>query len=151
MFHAEVEYEFSYSDFQTEYAQLLALLDSLGVNFNPAIIWNAIPFSFVIDWVVGVSSWLNRLKVGNMDPAINISRYLWSIRRKRRIDCQLGTYDSYGFESRSPLPTLTETAYRRTCKMPARGLFTTSGLNSQELRLGGALLILRKRHIKVKR
>lgn len=32
--------------------------DAFGLRWDPAIIWNAIPFSFLIDWVWNVSSWL---------------------------------------------------------------------------------------------
>jgi hypothetical protein len=35
-----------------------AHLDNLGVRLDPAIVWNAIPFSFVVDWVVDVSGFL---------------------------------------------------------------------------------------------
>jgi hypothetical protein len=35
-----------------------AYLDVLGVRLDPSIVWNAIPFSFVVDWVVDVSTFL---------------------------------------------------------------------------------------------
>lgn len=45
------------------WAELRATFAYLGVN-NPAkIIWNAIPFSFLVDWVTPVSKWLERAAV----------------------------------------------------------------------------------------
>ena len=43
--------------------EMAAILDSLGVNLNPAIIWNAIPFSFVVDWFSNVGSYLDQYGV----------------------------------------------------------------------------------------
>jgi hypothetical protein len=45
------------------WAGLRAAFAYLGVN-NPAkIVWNAIPYSFLVDWVTPVSSWLDRVAV----------------------------------------------------------------------------------------
>lgn len=37
-----------------------AFLDAFGVNWDPAVIWNAIPFSFVVDWFFDVGLWMSR-------------------------------------------------------------------------------------------
>jgi len=155
-FHAEVEYNYNYTNYQAKYASLLAFLDRIGVNLNPRIIWNAIPWSFVVDWVVGIGRLLDDFRKGWMDPEINILRYLWSISRRRDIfadrlirfkdylDGPMGEYHPY------PLPTLTETAYRRVVEWPTRASLFASGLNSNEFTLGAALVIARKRHRKRK-
>lgn len=49
---------------------LRGLLDSMGFELNPRIIWDAIPFSFVIDWFFGVGSWLSRFKVDALELPI---------------------------------------------------------------------------------
>jgi hypothetical protein len=150
-FHAEIQYQFWYSDFQTQHAALLSLLDSLGVNFNLGTIWRGIPFSFVVDWVVGVGRWLDRFKTRNMDPQINIRRYLWSIKRQRTTTCLSGFSSSVYPPSPSLFvpqvsyrPTVTETSYKRVVKMPSRLSFETSGLSSVEFSLAAALLLSRR-------
>jgi len=40
------------------YKTLLVVLDSLGVNWDPSILWEAVPFSFVIDWFINVGDWM---------------------------------------------------------------------------------------------
>jgi hypothetical protein len=40
-------------------AYITSFLDLLGANRNPAIIWNAIPFSFVVDWFFQVGDYLD--------------------------------------------------------------------------------------------
>jgi len=119
VFHAEVEFSYYYHQYQTEHARLLSVLDQLGVNFNPAIIWNAIPWSFAVDWVIGVSRWLNDNRIGFMDPAVCIHRALWSIKRSRRILVQTQIVcNQEGGGMMAPQyhvqPMVTETAYRRS-------------------------------------
>jgi hypothetical protein len=150
-FHAEVEYSYYYTDFQTEYAQLLGFLDAFGVNLNPAIIWNAYPWTFVVDWVVGVSRWLDTLKFRNMTPVIVIHRYLWSIRRQRHISTLIQRNCGWYANGADLRPTVTtagphvvETCYGRYTKMPPRSSFLTSGISSDELLLGTALVITRR-------
>jgi len=162
-FHAQIQYNYNYTRYQIEHAQLLSFLDGIGVNLNPAIIWNAIPWSFVVDWLVGVGRWLDNRKRLNMEPKINIHRYLWSAKQRRRIDV------SYKYEtpdnlfagwSGTPgnsqaligpftrqvvqLPTVVETAYKRSVSLPSSSLLTTSGLNATEFSLGAALVLTKR-------
>lgn len=149
-FHVEIEYNYNYTQYQVANAQLLGMLDSLGINLNPAIIWNAIPWSFLVDWVFGVSRWLDQFKVQNMEPKINIRNYCWSIRRKRELllwktylpfDSRFPSYPS----GRSvPLPTVTEVSYRRHVTTPGVSSIISSGLSLREFSLGAALVLPRR-------
>lgn len=151
-FHVELEYSYNYAQYQVEHARLLGLLDDLGVNFNPAIIWNAIPWSFVVDWVVGVSRWLNDNRIGFMDPALCIRRGCWSIRRSRHILVQRQlkmTKDEGGTQmgvQTAPLPAVDQTAYRRKIfkLTDIISSLSTSGLSPTELSLASALVLSRR-------
>ena len=127
-------------------------LDALGANLNPAIIWNAIPWSFVVDWVINVSQWLSTQRVGFMDPKINILRYLWSVKRVRSIIVQRKAfapdYIDGPYKQVSgpvPLPTVRESAYCRVVGLPSEHSILTSGLNANEFSLAAALVISRRR------
>jgi hypothetical protein len=152
-FHAEIEYTYKYAQFQVEFAQLLGLLDAFGINLNPATIWRAIPFSFIVDWVINVGRWLDRLKLRNMEPAINIRRYCWSIKRSRRIDCTIGRFSAnyspnssvFAPDHSIPLPSVSETSYGRWITLPDRTSIESSSLDSEEFTLGAALLLSRRR------
>lgn len=158
VFHAEVVYNYNFTQYQVEHAQLLGLLDRLGVNLNPAIIWNAIPWSFVVDWFVGISRWLNNRRTLNMEPVINIQNYLWSVTYRRRILVARRLERRSRFYEFSPadtitapsvsLPVVTESAYRRDVGLPSVGSFTTSGLSLKEFSLGSALIITSGSHHK---
>jgi len=150
-FHAEIQYNANYTAFQLEHARVLTLLDSLGVNLNPQIIWNAIPWSFVVDWVLSVGKWLSQFQIQNMEPQINITRYLTSVKRERRVTVRREIVNELsqnvtGKKPKVPLPTVLETSYRRSVELPGRSLIESSGLNSTEFTLGAALVISRRKH-----
>lgn len=140
-FHLECEYNYSFSRFQTEHARFFALMDNLGVNFNPAIIWNAIPWSFVVDWVFGVSQYLNTFASRQMEPVVNIRRCLWSIKRSRSIKC---SFDALSGLAANPASTVIETAYRRQLCLPTPASLRASGLSPTEVSLGAALVLSRR-------
>lgn len=144
-FHAELEYNYNYTQLQLELAQVHGLCDALGVNLNPSIIWNAIPFSFVIDWVFGVSRFLEQFQTKQLEPQINIRRGLWSIKRSRRISCMRGISWRADVGAtptfRLRMPTVYESAYRRNVWLPTPSSIQSSGVNSREFTLGAALVI----------
>jgi hypothetical protein len=147
VFHAELEYSYHLTRFQNEHARLLGFLDALGVSLDPAIIWNAIPWSFIVDWLISVSKWLGDRKVLNLGPVINMSQYLWSWKMQRTIRSSFRSYQVGNCPSvqRTYLPDLNEVAYRRQVGLPGRSSFETSGLNSNEFSLGVALAITRRK------
>lgn len=151
-FHAEVEYNYYLSQYQNEHAQVLTLLDLLGVNLSPAILWNAIPWSFVVDWMFDVSRYLGDRKQINMEPVINITRYLWSWKTSRKVKTyfeEVSTQTQAPLCPRIYLPTLYETTYRRDVDMPAfSNSLYGSGLSGTELSLGTALAVTRAWHPK---
>jgi hypothetical protein len=56
---------------------LRALLDSMGFELNPRIIWDAIPFSFVVDWFFNVGGFLARYKVDALElPIVLVDAYV---------------------------------------------------------------------------
>lgn len=152
VFHAMIEYSYNYTQYQREHAHVLGLLDYFGVNLNPAIIWNALPWSFVVDWLVGVSRWLSDKQTHNMEPQVAISRYLCSVKRRRRILVENRVIAPIGWGERAfpitnwiPLPVIDETAYRRFVFIPDIDSITSSGLSQKELSLGAALVIAQRR------
>jgi len=47
-------------------------LDHFGVELNPQILWDAIPFSFVLDWFTGFGDWVGQYKVNALDLPIRL-------------------------------------------------------------------------------
>jgi hypothetical protein len=131
----------------------LYLEDRIGLSqINLATLWNAIPWSFIVDWVLGVNRWLSGRRVLQMEPTIGISRVLWSVKRYRRIATWLKT-TSKGYNIPvtvdTYLPTMYETTYRRDTELPVRNnpAIFGSSLNSRELSLGVALTITSRKRL----
>lgn len=51
---------------------LQGVLATLGFELNPSIIWNALPFTFVVDWFLGIGTFLNRLRIDTMELPIDL-------------------------------------------------------------------------------
>lgn len=73
-FHMQIEYNYNYTRYQVEHARILAFLDMMGAGRLTSVVWNALPWSFVIDWVVGVSRYIEQFQSSHMAPVINIHR-----------------------------------------------------------------------------
>lgn len=144
LFHAEVRYNYNMTDYEREHARALAYLDAFGVNLNPAIIWNAMKFTFVIDWFIGVSQFLDQFKVRNLEPRVNILGALWSALHTRTTDwtkVHTAAYEGVQFTHSVSMPRVSEEGYLRRLWMPGISSLLASGLNVSEFTLGAALVI----------
>lgn len=147
-FHVELKYRFHFMTYQKVYGEFLTFLDTMGVNFNPAIIWNAIPWSFVIDWVAGVNRWLDQFKVQNMEPVVVILDCLWSQKLERTtvIDTVVNADSLKLPRQRHHAVTFVESSYKRTSGYrPVTEALRLSGVSLKEFTLGSALALTRKR------
>jgi hypothetical protein len=140
-FCVTVDYAYDLRGISRERALVDGLLDYLGVNINPAIIWNAIPWSFVIDWAFGVSQWLNQMKIRNIEPYTVIYRSMYSIKVNRKVDTFLRAHQNGPEKTTVPVSTLEEKAYCRSFFDPnvIRSL-TQSDLSLNEFVLASALI-----------
>jgi hypothetical protein len=138
-------YDYGLPDGDYERLRKLAYLDKLGLNLNPAILWNAIPWSFVIDWFLGVGKWLNQFAVPNFRIVTNIRSATLSVKLIRKLtlsfEPSVGGPSSPGYVVAR---TSTEETYSRIAFVPDlyRHL-TSSGLNLKEFSYIGALLAAR--------
>jgi hypothetical protein len=140
-FHAEIQYSYYLTAFQRENSAILGLADSLGINLNPSIIWNAIPWTFVVDWVINISRWLDGFKVRNLEPVTVIHRYLWSttVDRITKIDCEINLSCPTLPKPLVRTSVCREQAYRRDLYPIGTSHITTSGFSLKEFTLAGAL------------
>lgn len=145
-FHATIEYSYKLPiHWRGDFASIAGMMDRWGVNFNPAIIWNAIPWSFVVDWVFGVSRWLDQFKTRMLEPEVHIHGFCCSVHTQRVVTTTLnvGTYAG-------PVSTVQEEAYERKVGLDQAEVTSSiqsSGLNLKEFSLSAALLLSRQRRI----
>jgi len=152
-YSATMRYRYTMSKDLIEKARGLGgFLDMLGVNANPQTIWNAIPFSFLVDWVVNIGSYLSRLRVDNVDmrSTTEILDFCHSVKGKRkyRFTVDMINRNSAGVSTAEGKPkeyALAEISYYRRIKTIPNiyAALTTSGLSGTEMLLGGALVATR--------
>lgn len=71
----------SISPYDPELVKLGAAMDKLGLNMNPAILWDLVPFSFVVDYFVGIGDWLERFKRSNLNLTFLVKDSCYSVKR----------------------------------------------------------------------
>jgi hypothetical protein len=138
-FNAQMMYNYTLPSWVTEDSLMAALLDSLGVNLNPRILWNAIPWSFVVDWLVNVNSWLDNWRTRNIEPVVNIRGFSWSFKVERYVQTYLG------FDSADPCVERYDSVYKRRVgdRSALYSSLVTSGLSPKEFSLAAALAFSR--------
>jgi len=153
-FHAQVEYSYNFGDLSDSNVKWKAKLDSLGIGINPIKeLWELVPWSFVVDWVVDVSHFLDNLENKNLKPVTVIHNWCWS----QKITRTTKIYTT--FKSSYPDPEwaynvpdvnthlITEEAYKRsTDGYNVHTALTGSGINENEFILSSALAITRLVH-----
>lgn len=146
-YHATLRYRYAMPDeLRSAGGKAKAFLDLLGVARNPAILWNAIPFSFIIDWIVNVSKYLERLRVDNIDFKTEILDFCHSARIERAVRCEMAGENFFYPTGTSLLPYKTvdmcvKTAYERKLGLPNYlTAIQSSGLNPREFSLAAALV-----------
>jgi hypothetical protein len=68
--------------------RLQALLDMLGLNLNPRILWDATRYSFVVDWVLRVGDFLEQFKVPWIRPVVKVHSCWSTLHVFQRVECR---------------------------------------------------------------
>jgi hypothetical protein len=125
-----------------------AILDTLGVRLDPSILWNAIPFSFMVDWFVDIQGLLSRFSTDNLGIDVSIEDFCSSVKSVVRFDWygyhrqQVYPFANpwYYYGERRPLGRVTVKSYERRTKVP--NIFSalkTSCLSGREAFLTSAM------------
>ena len=138
-FNAQMMYRYSLPSWVTEDSLMAALLDMLGVNLNPRILWNAIPWSFVVDWLANVNSWLDNWRTRNIEPIVDIRGFSWSVKVERWVTTTLG------FDYGDACVRRFDSSYIRKVgdRSALYSSLVTSGLSPKEFSLAAALAFSR--------
>jgi len=89
VYHATLRYSYSVPKVDDTTAQALLALDKLGVRLDPSIVWNAIPFTFVVDWVFDVGGYLGSLARDNYQIEVNLREFIHSVKYHREAEIDI--------------------------------------------------------------
>jgi hypothetical protein len=138
-FSATLEFSYEMPNYSSKELLARGLADYHGLGLSPQIVWNAIPWSFVVDWLVGVGPWLSQFRQRQLEIVTHISKFGYSVHIKRETSC---IHSVAGLVS-----MVTEESYYRTpSAVPLVSSIQLSGLNSKEFSLGGTLAYLHVAH-----
>lgn len=147
-YSATVRYRYRMpDDIRSNVGRLKAALDTLGVSRNPAILWNAIPFSFIVDWFYDVSGMLERMRVDNVDIKTEILDFCHSVKYEKAVQMYMRGTDwsetgGYKYRSWTTTDTCVKSVYERRTGIP--NLLTAvqeNGLNARKFSLSAALVV----------
>lgn len=71
---------------------LRGLADSLGFELNPRIVWDALPFTFVLDWFFGIGGWLDNFKLDTLELPIRLLDSCLTYKQELVVTSQLTCY-----------------------------------------------------------
>jgi hypothetical protein len=88
VYTATVKYTYTLPGMSKWQQELRAYLDAIGLHFNAAVVWEAIPFSFVVDWFFDVGNFLGQYSKDWLEPNLIIIDFCSSLKYEL-----LHTYD----------------------------------------------------------
>jgi len=156
IYHATLRYSYVLPRLDDSTAYVALALDRLGVRLDPSIVWNAIPFSFLVDWVVDVGGYLGSLARDNYQIEVKIRDYVHSVKYSREAEVDLTYLSDTGLASAtrwiaastpypsSPLVGVYRGSYRFYDRKQAYPSIATVRLNMPNLKqasLTGSLLL----------
>lgn len=142
-FHATMRYSYTIPNIDQEYAEIKAYMDVLGLRLDASIVWEAIPFSFVVDWFLSVGDYLNSKKVDYLESKVTILDYCCSYKMELEEDISVSIFHQYGLPYHN-LGTRHSSQYVRKRMLPNAddfGITASHRYGTKQIVLSAALLI----------
>lgn len=139
-------YAYTYSPETVRLAEQLAMKDALGLNLSAANIWQAIPWSFVVDWFIRIGDTLQTLTPHHLEPIVEFYGACHSLKYALHagFDIKSGYqsgegYPALGYDVGITIATRDDKYYVRENVIPFVSLPKTSDFSSLEKLLALAL------------
>lgn len=150
VYHATMRYSYTLPSMTEAEEKVAVHLDALGIRLDPAIIWNAIPFSFLVDWVVDVSGFLRSFARDNFPINTTILDFCHSLTYSKEcgVSCILADRATLSPRPQSRSGTIEAcvarnytTYYNRMLTLPSLHTVLTRGFTLRKAALSGSLLL----------
>lgn len=80
VFRATITYSYTLPDISVSELRKRLVSKRLGFELNPQIIWNAVPWSFVVDWFLNINEILGDLSYDSLGIRTDIHKYVYSVK-----------------------------------------------------------------------
>jgi hypothetical protein len=87
-YHATLKFRYDVSSLSDLELSIQAWAQAMGIDKPLSVVWNAIPFSFVVDWFVDVGDWIDSLQAEPVLPIV-IESFSHSLKYSYRADALL--------------------------------------------------------------
>jgi hypothetical protein len=141
-FVATMRYTYSVPLIDSKYAEYRALMDALGLRLSPSVIWEAIPYSFVVDWFINVGDFLSQFDTDYLESEMTILDFCYSITRHQAQEFVL--HWKFNDDQRLSMGTVQEVDYVRRRCMPSDsifGLHSSDRFGTRQVGLAASLLL----------
>jgi hypothetical protein len=150
-FTTHVWFSYEMPDMSPRIAEAAALADVIGLNLNPKILWDAMKYSFVVDWVLRVGDFLDQFKRPWVKPVVKVEGCWTTLHVLKKTEVtfsKTGAKYLTGASRNDPMtvipPTVVATGEsEHYVRRPSNyGFLTlrTSGLSKYEFVMGASLL-----------
>jgi hypothetical protein len=150
--HATLVYHYTLPRVSEIRRKIRGYLDAFGVRLDPSIIWNAIPLSFVVDWVLDVGGFLRRFTPNDLGMEVSVHDASYSLKYHMVSDTNVSSpTDTHGVLPAISSETVCQYTHRYYERVPwIPNLFSVSSQlpSGMQYALGGALGISRERGLR---
>lgn len=141
-YHATMVYTYTIPKMSELRRRVNSYLDAFGVKLDPVILWNAIPFSFIMDWFFDVGTLLRNFTPNDLGIKTTVLDFSHSI--KWEVQTQVSTRmqhnSGHWLEWQTPFVRV-DKYYERRKTIPSPTLLpSVQGLNKMQASLAGALI-----------
>jgi hypothetical protein len=138
VYHATLKFRYDVASLTDLALACSAWTQAAGLDKPLTVAWNAIPFSFVVDWFVDVGEWIDSLQADPVLPIV-IEDFSHSVKWSYRADVTIKFWNGI---YTAPLGVGDHSYYERRRDIPSTTSTLHFGLPSvQQLSLGAALLV----------
>jgi hypothetical protein len=143
--HATMRYSYSIPYMSEITSNILGVMGQLGISpTRPSIVWNAIPFSFLIDWFYNVGDLLDKWFGHDLNPAsVTVLDFCCSQKLVTKLAAQWEIGDAYAIKgSGVPVYYIESEYYQRERMVPTMSSpFSLVPSNGRKVALAASLLL----------
>lgn len=141
--HASLRYTYVVPGVEEEWFKVKAILDMLGLNRPLSVVWEAIPFSFVVDWFFNVGDFIGQAGSDHVESKITVLDYCVSSKTDTEYSCYFHAHTHMG-NSKTLIANGRDTLYERKRELPPSanfGLHYDNGYGAAQMLLSVSLLV----------
>jgi hypothetical protein len=147
VYHANCLFSYDTSRIRTTIGQVDAMIHSFGVSRMASVLWEAVPYSFVVDWFVSVGDLIESIEDQLLDPLpIVIHDFSHSLKYeyKTTLEMEMSTTSLASFYATLDFVNRFTTVYERRRDVPSLwDSLSARTPTSNQVGLGLSLIILR--------